>query len=140
MAKLIIERENNFMIRFRALKVYVDGVFVDHIEPNDKSKVIEIADDDKEVRLKVDWCYSNKLHLNKSKSEPPQCNKVRVTSQIQNGLFILIFSSLFIGGILWILKLIGPYWYLISFLPMLLIVGWQIFGRNNYLRLTKISK
>lgn len=133
MPEITIKRNKDFMITFRALKVYINDKFIDYIEPNEHSKKFEVNTDEAKVRVKVDWCSSNTYHckLGRNKTEI-----INVSSQIHNGLFILIFSSFIAGSIFKLLNLIDPYTYLALFLPLTIIVGWQTFGRNNYLRLS----
>jgi len=123
------------MIKFRALKIFVNGIFIDFLEPNELEKTIAV-EEGAELFLKVDWCFSNKINANDLKGNNFFLN---VTSQIQNGLFFLIFGSFFLGGILQLLHLLHPHFYLASILPLSIIVAWQTFGRKKYLRLTKMS-
>lgn len=140
MDKLIIKRTNNYMIRFRALKVFVDDKFVGFIEPNEKCKEIAIETSNHQLRLKVDWCYSNILYLKRDDKGILIPKTIQITSQIHNGLFVLIFGCFITGNILMILDNINPFVYLSLISPLSIIVGWQTFGRKNYLRLANVSK
>lgn len=134
MKKISLIRENNYMINFRALKIYVDDVFYDYIEPKELEKQIEIKiGKELEIKVKVGWCSSNIIKI------LPEDNlkAIRITSQIQNGLFLLIFCSFFLGGILRIADIINIHLAFGLQIPLIIIVYWQTLGKNTFLRLTK---
>jgi len=132
MHTIIVQREKNLLIRFRALKVFIDDEFIDYIEPNEMKKIIRMEDKPKKINLKIDWCSSNEVMIDDFDS-----TRLTVTSQIQNGLFIYIFISFFGGGILELMGIINPYLGFATALPMTIIVFWQTIGRNNLMRLSK---
>jgi hypothetical protein len=134
MKKISLIRENNYMINFRALKIYVDDVFYDFIAPKELEKQIEIeSEKELEIKIKVGWCSSNIIKiLPKDNSKT-----ITITSQIQNGLFLLIFCSFFLGGILRITDTISTHLAFGLQIPLIIIVYWQTLGKNSFLRLTK---
>jgi hypothetical protein len=137
---ITLTRQKDYMIFFRALKIYVDSEFVDYFEPNEKVKKINIKVGSK-IKVKVDWCSSNTITIpEKSIENQVENNIYRISSQIHNSLFIIIFGCFIIGNLLQIFYSFNPHMYLALISPISIIVGWQIFGRNNYLRLTKINK
>lgn len=139
MASVLIKRKNNFQLRFRAIKIFVDDVFVDYLEIGELEKEIEVNPRQKKLRLKIDWCYSNSYALKFDEKDNLKNKVISVTSQIHNGLFILIYGVFFSGSFLWLFGLIGPYMYLGSLSPMLIIVYWQTFGKQNFLRLSNTA-
>ncbi len=137
MKELTIIRDNNYLIQFRPLKIFVDGKFLDYIEPKEKSKVILIDDSSNNIKIGVNNCSSNIVTFD-SNLEQKNSFKLEVTSQVQNGLFIFIFICFFGGLILKLLNILtNVYLLLATLLPFGIIVYWQTFGKNNYLRLTK---
>lgn len=133
--EIILKREANFIIKTRALKVYVDDVFIDYIEPNEFHKKIQIADSSRSLFIKLDWCYSNS-YIFSDKDNKSSLN-FRITSQVQNGLFILIYLCFFTGWILYLTNIIELNITMALTSPIAIIVFWQTIGRKNYLRLTK---
>jgi len=139
MATITLKRNKDYMITFRALKIYVNDTFIDYFEPDEKEKEI-LVEEGSEVKVKVDWCSSNIIKISKNKGlNTSEKQSYNISSQIHNGLFILIFGSFFLGGILKLFDVISPYMYIALTSPLSIIVGWQIFGRNKYLRLSKSS-
>ncbi|NCP20981.1 MAG: hypothetical protein GW847_03160 [Zetaproteobacteria bacterium] len=134
MNEITIIRENNFMINKRALKIYIDNEFIDYIEPKQKMKKVNIKNGS-EFKVKLDWGSSNTIKIDKQNN---QNLKFNVTSQIQNGLFILIFLSFFGSFILKFSGLINDHVAIGLVLPLSIIVFWQTIGRKNYLRLTQV--
>ena len=127
------------MIIFRALKIYINDEFIDYFEPNEKQKALEI-EEGAILKVKVDWCHSNTIKISqKDNQNVNQNHSFIISSQIHNGLFILIFGCFITGNFLMILDKINPFAYLALISPIAIIVGWQIFGRNNYLRLTRFN-
>ncbi|MDC6385951.1 hypothetical protein PP180_11280 [Muricauda sp. SK9] len=139
MSTIILKRSKDYMIIFRALKIYVNGEFIDYFEPNEKSKEI-VVEAGSTLNIKVDWCSSNTIKISKRENQNiANKDSLIISSQIHNGLFILIFGCFIIGNLLMILDYINPFAYLALISPIAIIVGWQIFGRNNYLRISKLS-
>lgn len=138
MATLTILRENNYLIKVRPLKVFVDDEFIDYIEPNEKTKNLQVDSNSSKLLIKVNNNSSNIVNLDKSILNGS--TKIRVTSQIQNGLLIFIYACFFGGLILKMLDIISAYLGLALLIPMLIIVYWQTIGKNNYLRLSKMDK
>ena len=138
MNTITIIRENNYLIKVRPLKVFVDEKFIDYIEPIEKMKIIQVDENALKLLIKVNNNSSNTIDLDKSVLNGT--TKIRVTSQIQNGLFIFIYACFF-GALT--LKLLGiltnNYIGIACVLPMLIIAYWQTFGRKNYLRLSKCN-
>ena len=137
MHTLTLIRENNFFTKYRAFKVYIDGKFIDFIEPDEKRKTIEIPNESLKLNIKLDRCSSNTINLQNLNSDSPL--NLRITSQIQNGLFIFIAITFFGGGILNMLGYIGPILGFASIFPMAIIVFWQTIGRKKLMRITKSS-
>jgi hypothetical protein len=135
---VVFKRQNNFMIKARALKIYVDDVFVDYINPEELIKKINISDNSSNVYIKLDWCFSNKHRLNLNGNE--DLNSFTITSQIQNSFFLFIYSCFFLGWILRIFNVINIYTAMALVSTISIIVFWQTFGRNNYLRLSRNFK
>jgi len=138
MAEITILRENNYLIKVRPLKVFIDNIFVDYIEPKEKEKKIKVNNEASIIEIKVNNNTSNKIKLDESilKGE----TKINVTSQIQNGLLIIIYACFFGGLVLKMFNLISNYLGLVLITPMLIVVYWQTFGRKNYLRISKVTK
>ncbi len=137
MATITIIRENNYLIKVRPLKVFVNDKFIDYIEPNEKIKNLQVDSNSSKLFIKVNNNSSNIINLDKSTLDGS--TKIRVTSQIQNGLLIFIYACFFGGLVLKMFDLISNYLGLALIIPMLIIVYWQTFGRKNYLRLSKCS-
>jgi hypothetical protein len=138
MASITFIRENNYLIKVRPLKVFIDNEFIDYLEPNEKVKTIEVNDQSTNLSIKVNNNSSNNITLNKSILNGS--TKIKVTSQIQNGLLLFIYACFFGGLVLNMLGYISSYLGLALITPMLIIVYWQTFGRKNYLRLSKTSE
>jgi len=136
MVTITLRRKKDYMIVFRALKIYVNDTFVDYFEPDEKEKKI-LVEEGSEVKVKVDWCSSNIVKI--SDSNTTKNLSYRISCQIHNGLFVVGFGCFFLGNILNMLGAINLYMFIALILPFGFIVGWQIFGRNNYLRLSKHS-
>ncbi len=136
MRTLTVSRENNFFTRFRAFKVFVDEEFIDYIEPDQKVKEVSIPLDATKLNIKLDWCSSNTINL--KDIDIHKNISLRVTSQIQNGLFIFITVTFFGGGILNLLGYINLYMGFATTLPMAIIVFWQTYGRKRLLRISKL--
>jgi len=136
MAEITIIRENNYLIRVRPLKVFIDNNFVDYIEPSDKEKKIIVNNDSSVIEIKVNNNSSNKLKLDESTLKGE--TKIKVTSQVQNGLLIFIYACFFGGLVLKMFDVISNYLGLALVTPMFIIVYWQTLGRKNYLRISKI--
>lgn len=130
---ITINRFNNLVINRRALKIFINDKFVDYIEPNEKNKKIKINFNDT-VYLKMGWCKSNKIKIEETENNHLELN---VTSQIQNGLFIFIYSCFFSSFILKFANLINGYIGLALISPLSIIAYWQTFGKNSFLRLSK---
>jgi len=132
MKHITIIRENNFLTMFSPYKIFIDDDFIDYLEPSEKNKTINVPDSSKMLKISVNKFSSNIVRLDNKKIS------ISVTSQIHNGLFILIFGC-FCGSL--ILKLLGVlnnYYLGIALLsPMLILVYWQTLGKNNYLRISK---
>ena len=127
------------MVFFRALKIYINNEFIDYFEPDEKLKKIEVEEGSK-LKIKVDWCNSNTVEIaQRGNQNVNESHSFIISSQIHNGLFILIFGCFITGNCLMILDKINPFAYLALISPIAIIVGWQIFGRNNYLRLTRFN-
>lgn len=60
MAKLNIQRTNEYNNRMREYQIYIDNVFVGSIG-NGSTKVFEIADGKHTIEAKIDWCGSPKV-------------------------------------------------------------------------------
>ncbi|WP_299157482.1 hypothetical protein [uncultured Tenacibaculum sp.] len=133
--EIVINREKNLLIMPRPLKVYIDGVFIDYIEPFETIKKVNTKNTSSELYIKINNCYSNKVVLDK------EINKVRfnVTSQVQNGLFILIASCFILGWVLLIFDIINIYLSMAMVSTLAIIVFWQTIGSKNYLRLTRVE-
>ncbi|MBA4746740.1 MAG: hypothetical protein H2058_15935 [Muricauda sp.] len=139
MPTIILKRKRDYMIIFRALKIYINNEFIDYFEPDEKIKKFEIEEGSK-LKIKVDWCYSNTVEISHRENQNVnEGHSFIISSQIHNGLFILIFGCFITGNSLMILDKINPFAYLALISPIAIIVGWQIFGRNNYLRLTRLN-
>ena len=136
MAEITIIRENNYLIRVRPLKVFIDNNFVDYIEPSDKEKKIIVNNDSSVIEIKVNNNSSNKLKLDESTLKGE--TKIKVTSQVQNGLLIFIYACFFGGLVLKMFDVISNYLGLALVTPMFIIVYLQTLGRKNYLRISKI--
>ncbi|MBC3757258.1 hypothetical protein H7U19_02505 [Hyunsoonleella sp. SJ7] len=135
MKEIEIFRENNFQTMHRPFKVYVDGDFIDFIEPKEKTKKFLIEPSSKELKIEVDKCSSNSVKLNADNL------KLNVTSQIQNGLFVFIYTTFFGGLILMMLDVLNNlYLSFALLLPFAIIVYWQTLGRKNYLRISKMNR
>ncbi|NCQ52454.1 hypothetical protein GW796_11375 [archaeon] len=133
MKEIHLYREKNYFIDFKPLKIFIDGIFFDFWEPSDKKKVIKIEDDSKKLVVGVEWCRSNEVDLKM------KILNFRITSQIQNGLFILIFTTFLLGNLLFFFKLINPHLYFgLTSVPMMIIVYWQTIGRNKFIRISKV--
>lgn len=139
MPSVLIKRKNNFLLRFRAIKIFVDDVFIDYLEIGEFEKEIEVNPGQKYICLKIDWCSSNKYALKFDEKDNLKNKVISVTSQIHNGLFILIYGVFFSGSFLWLLGLIGPYMYLGSLSPILIILYWQFMEKQNFLRLSNTA-
>ncbi len=135
MTTITLVRQKDYLILFRTLKIYVNHEFVNYFQPNEKIKEIDI-ENDSDIKVKVDWCSSNIVNFSEGSVRKKE-QFISVSSQIHNGLFIIIFGCFITGNILKIFDLVGPYLYITLVVPIAVIVGQQIFGRNKYLRLTK---
>lgn len=136
MNSITIIRENNYLIKVRPLKVFVNDKFIDYIEPNEKIKTLQVDSNSSKLLIKVNNNSSNIINLDKSTLDGS--TKIRVTSQIQNGLLIFIYACFFWAFALKFLGLLtNNYIGIACVLPMFIIAYWQTFGRKNYLRLSK---
>lgn len=132
MKHITIITENNFLTMFRPYKIFIDDDFIDYLEPSEKNKTINVPDSSKKLKISVNKFSSNIVALDNKKIS------ISVTSQIHNGLFILIFGCFFGSLILKLLGVLNNYYLGIALLtPMLILVYWQTLGKNNYLRISK---
>lgn len=117
---------------FKPYKIFIDDDFIDYLEPSEKNKTINVPDSSKKLKISVNKFSSNIVRLDNKKIS------ISVTSQIHNGLFILIFGCFFGSLILKLLGVLNNYYLGIALLtPMLILVYWQTLGKNNYLRISK---
>lgn len=132
MKDITLVREKNFLTMFSPYKIYIDDEFIDYLEPSEKNKTINVPDSSKKLKVKVNKFSSNIIVINEIES------KISITSQIHNGLFILIFGCFFCSLTLKLLGILKNNYLGIALLtPMLILVYWQIFDKNNYLRISK---
>ncbi len=130
-----IIKKKNYIIKHRALKIFINDKFVDYLDSDENSKIILTDDNSSELFVKVDWCYSNTVKLGSRNLK--NTIQLAVNSQIQNGLFIFIYLCTFGGLVLYLLDIINKNLSIAFASPLLIIVYWQTFGRKKYLRLTK---
>lgn len=139
MRKIKIIRENNYLTMFRPFKIFVDGKFIDYIEPKEKNKIIEVDSNSFELKIGVNNCESNAIKIDETNNSLKDY-EFSVTSQVQNGLFIFAFITFFGSIILTSLNLIqNIYLSIVLLLPFCIIGYWQTIGRKKYLRLSNSS-
>ncbi|GAB1856765.1 hypothetical protein MHTCC0001_16010 [Flavobacteriaceae bacterium MHTCC 0001] len=138
MKKIRIKRENNYLTMFRPFKIFINGKFVDYIEPKEKNKVIQVDSSSFELKIGVNNCESNAIKIDDANSSKDY--QFSVTSQVQNGLFIFAFITFFGSVILTSLGFIQNIYLSIALLlPFCIIAYWQTIGRKKYLRLSNSS-
>lgn len=57
MATITVERSNEYLNYFRAIKIYIDGVYVGDVANGNKAS-FEVPEGEHTVRAKIDWCSS----------------------------------------------------------------------------------
>ena len=112
--------------------------FIDYIEPNEHKKKFNIPGNSARIKIMVNSYSSNVFEL-KDALQVGNLN-FQITSQIQNPLFVIIFSSFFIGGFLALFGIIDHYIAFLLALPLTIIIYWRLFKKHNYLRLTRINE
>lgn len=140
MKTLIINRIKDYAINRHSLRVYVDGEFLDYIEPNEKSKKIKANLKASELKIMFD----KKRGSNSMKIGDENELSFNVTSQYINFLYVFCTICFFIA-MLWIL--LYPF---VDFLPPTLYAGplvlayfylpiIYLFRRKDFLRLSRKS-
>ena len=137
MAKLIIKRVSEWNNRFRSIGVYLNGEKLGVIK-NGEIAEYELEPGRHELRTKIDWCGSRTLilELKDGQSIGVELSSFRFGRWIMPiGLVVSIIYFAFgdqIG--------IHPGFYLAAMaLPLAFMVYLLTFGRNQYLRLTRIN-
>ena len=141
MRKIIFKRNQNLLIKFKPLKVFVDNTLIDYIEPYELEKTIYISDSSLVLKVGVHNRFSNKVEFTKNTSESNTAG-FNVTSQIPNTLFIIIYGCFFIAcaSVIFPSLLNNLYVSGALFSPLLILIYWETFGRENYLRLSRFSR
>ena len=131
MAKINIQRSNEYFNRIRNYRIYVDGKKVGTIE-NGESKDFEIEEGNHLIEAKIDWCGSPKVSV-EIKNNETKTLKVRGFNfakwLIPSIFFILIFD--------FTMKIIFDFNYrsYFSYALFLMVVYYFTLGRKKYLSL-----
>lgn len=141
MKEIIFKRNQNLLIKFKPLKVFVDDKFIDYIEPEEWEKTIYINESSKELKVGVHKRLSNTVDLTKSIPDVKKIG-IRVTSQIPNALFIIIYGCFFVAcaSVIFPSLLNNLYLSAALFSPLFILIYWETIGRKNYLRLSRFSE
>jgi hypothetical protein len=141
MKEIIFKRNQNLLIKFKPLKVFVDDKLIDYIEPEELEKTIYINESSKELKVGVHKRLSNTVDLTKSIPDVKKIG-IRVTSQIPNALFIIIYGCFFVAcaSVIFPSLLNNLYLSAALFSPLFILIYWETIGRKNYLRLSRFSE
>ncbi len=136
MKEIILFRENNLIIRQRPLKIFIDGKFIDYVEPSEKSKKL-FLENGAELSIKMNSCSSNVINLIDSTNNGKL--KINIVSQVQNSFYIfamiLFLSAFFLH---FVFGVISAYIGIVLIIPFFYVAYWYTLGRKNFLRLTKL--
>ncbi|QNK78309.1 hypothetical protein H7F37_04270 [Winogradskyella sp. PAMC22761] len=132
MKELNLNRPFNLMLYPRPLKIYINDVFFDYIEPKEKDKKLSLNIGDT-LMVKDHKFISNKIKVDET------LNSIQINCLIQNGLFIFAFGSFFLSMVSIMFQFFHPYLNLTMLIPLLIVVYQRTFNRKEFIRLTKLS-
>lgn len=132
MAKITIERSNEYANYFRAIKIYIDGEYVGNINKGESIEY-DVEEGQHTVKAKIDWCGSKEYTVD-AKSDDEQVLYLRgykgfkylsilVVAMMAFLLLDDFFSIEWLRYIAGALCIIGFAWFIYLF----------TIGRNNYL-------
>lgn len=134
MAKITIERSNEYANYFRAIKIYIDDEYVGSISRGENVEY-DVEEGAHTVRAKIDWCGSKEYTID-AKSAEEQILKLRGYKGFKYlSILVIAMMVLLLSG-----DLLSFDWLRYTAEVLCVIgIGWFIylftFGRNNYLLL-----
>jgi hypothetical protein len=134
MATIIIKRKNEWANRFRNIHLEINGEYKGAISNNEELK-IEVPAGNHTVVAKVDWCGSQPFSIQTSENETIHLLLQGFTfnKYINLGFPIILLLHLLL------ISIFDFSYTSVLFLPMFLITIYYItFGRNHYLKLSKV--
>lgn len=139
MRKVLLKTDNNFFIRNRIAKIYVDTVLTDTFDLSKGQKEIVIKVDAKKITLKIHWWRSNTYDLSLIKEDVNFY--LIISSKMQNGLMFVIYASFFLSMLLLFMRNfniieVSPYSGAVFLIPMLALLYWQFIGYKDFLSLS----
>ena len=126
MKKIEFVRDNNFLIKNRNLSIFIDDIHVDTIVKGVYSKVIQIDDEDRLIKVKSASYSSNEIQAKNILD-----GKIGITSKIGNVEYHSIYILFFLSFILFFLDVIDEYMGIALILPMIYIAYHQILKKKS---------
>lgn len=126
MKKIEFVRDNNFLIKNRNLSIFIDDIHVDTIVKGVYSKVIQIDDEDRLIKVKSASYSSNEIQVKNILD-----GKIGITSKIGNVEYHSIYILFFLSFILFFLDVIDEYMGIALILPMIYIAYHQILKKKS---------
>lgn len=142
MRELELRSNNNYFISKRVAKIFVDGVYCDNFNLSERSKRILIDNEAKTLKVKIHWWSSKEFDL--TRVQDSNQLKVSVSSEIPNGLLLLIVFSFFVFlTLLFVGRLDGYQVYgtssIVFLLPILIILYWQLIAYKRMILLSSLA-
>lgn len=131
MARIVIVRPNEYINRFRAINLYLDGKKLGEVF-NDESEEFDIPKGEHTLVAKIDWCGSPQMSFNISDNDT---QTFELSGFRHSKLLVPVCVGLFI------MHFLMQYFFhqqlsIFFILPLLLVLVFYIsIGRNQYLSL-----
>lgn len=132
MKKITLFRKRQLNDKGRKYRIFIDDEFIDEIRYDDDHKVINIPSGGGKLKIKIDWCSSNKIDLSLENG-----NNFQVSSSLKDNVFLFIIIGIILSVILYFISNM----LIFATIPLVLIlypVYLITFGMNNYLKITRI--
>ncbi|MDO4783046.1 MAG: hypothetical protein Q4A09_07520 [Capnocytophaga felis] len=135
MKKIILHSENNYVLRPLTGKIFIDDVFFDYIQLK-VDKELVLPKQSKKLYIKADWLTSNVVELNEDNLT------LKIYSKVQNSFFVYSCVCVFLSVIWSFLQnyiYFNTYISMALLMPMLIIVGKQVFQRKEFIIIERIG-
>lgn len=137
MPKLVIKRPSEWNNIFRNYGIYLDGQKLGVVE-NDDIQIFNIEAGHHQLKAKIDWCGSQTIDFDIKNDDVKQfkISSFRFSNWLLPLFFIIMTLYFAFNDTLGL----TTQHFVLSIMPLLLYMFYHItFGRNHYLRLTKVE-
>lgn len=137
MSKLAIKRPTEWNNLFRNYSIYLDGEKLGVVE-NDDIQIFNIQAGHHQLKAKIDWCGSQTIDFDIDENDIQEfkVSSFRFSNWLLPVFFIIMTLYFLFNDILGL----TTQHFVLSITPLMLYMFYHItFGRNHYLRLTKVE-